>query len=794
MAGRILGLSLLAAVGFLLLFSTGGDVGAITYKMGYSTRLSCNGPDGTPSLDDSCTGDAYAANATADILSRFSVPNRLPKYSNYKILRTFGTPAGWKLAIDKEIPDGAAVGRLVSLSTLALFGGNCDTTTLVTIPMYDCTTANFEGVNDGCATKGPVGDVYAECDLSKDGDCLDPNELPPSAPCNDSLDNDGDTYVNDGCPAVGPAETTLPLPDQCADKIDNDGDGNPAVSWNAVTGGKNLMEGKAGGLPRGCTQYPTHANDAAGGVKPRARYMGATVVTGNNPPTQLQFLLFSPDELSQRPAPEASLKDEVGGYVNFVVLNNPAYPAAPGDSLDEFCTQLESNTTLWGKTGGEGSLEGDIAANWACPAGYPCDAGNFWTVKDFCNTAGDDDLDKVTNEMCGIQRVKNPAANKGMWGTGTHLDGAYGESYLDIDGDGISNNEDECPYTLDSGLPANDDDDDHINDLCDPKRLGAGCVPVGSYCHGTQGDEDNDGLRNQQDNCPIPILGVIPGNPDQTDTDKDAIGDICDAQPLVANGPYVNDQPSGGICIGATDADGDGFCDATENLNPTGTNVLSVATNTGGLKGETDADTINCPASGNCPTPLCSDTLDNDSDTFIDALDAGCSVPEYTALDYAVVAATPPADPGIAPRTCSDWSYYDSNAAPPSNGIAPEVNQDRDALTNAADPNCGLLAGDTDQDGKVNASDNCPNDWNPTQLDTDGDTVGDACDTDDDADNILDTVEWAAGSDAKNVCDPVSFDTKPSNTISVADIVAFTFPLKVPNRPCLAPVNYNVCR
>ena len=693
MAGRMLGLSLLAAVGFLLLFSTGGDVGAVTYKMGYSTRLSCNGPDGVLStLDDSCVPGAqgaYTASLTADILSRFSVPLAAPKYSNYAILRTFGTPSGWKLAIDKEIPDGAAVGRLVSQSTLALFGGLCQTTLVSTIPMYDCSTDNSSG---------------------------------------------------------------------------------NLLAWDAATNGRNLLLGKKDGVPIGCKKFPTHANDQAQGIKPRARYMGMTVVTDNMAPTQLEFLMFSPEQLSSLAAPQSYLKDEQG-YVNFVVLNNPAIPAPPGDSLDEFCTPLESNTTLWGKTGGQGGLTKDINV----PGDIPTASGNFWTVGDPCNNTTDDDTDGVVNEMCGIQRVKNPAAAKGLWGTGTALDGAYGQSYPDADGDGINNEEDECPFQVDLGA---DPDADKIDSVCDPLPNTA------------NDDPDADGWRAQQDNCPLVAQVAL------TDTDGDRIGDLCDLVgaggigqgPAVADGKYLNDQPSGGICIGDTDSDGDGWCNATEALNPGG-GVLSKGTQAGGLAGEADANTPSYTAA------YCSDGLDNDADTYIDALDAGCSTPEYKALDYAVVSAAGAQSPGAAPRTCDNWSYYNSTVLPLNHGgVAPEVDDDGDTLVNAADLNCGAIAGDTDQDGVLNASDNCPSAWNPTQLDTDGDTVGDACDTDDDADNILDTAEWTAGSDAKNVCDPVSFDTKVSATISVADIVAFTFPLKVPNRPCLAPVNYNVCR
>jgi hypothetical protein len=47
----------------------------------------------------------------------------------------------------------------------------------------------------------------------------------------------------------------------------------------------------------------------------------------------------------------------------------------------------------------------------------------------------------------------------------------------------------------------------------------------------------------------------------------------------------------------------------------------------------------------------------------------------------------------------------------------------------------GCLA-DTDGDGVPDATDNCPNDANPSQTDADGDGLGDACDPDDDNDTI----------------------------------------------------------
>lgn len=51
---------------------------------------------------------------------------------------------------------------------------------------------------------------------------------------------------------------------------------------------------------------------------------------------------------------------------------------------------------------------------------------------------------------------------------------------------------------------------------------------------------------------------------------------------------------------------------------------------------------------------------------------------------------------------------------------------------------------DSDKDGLADISDNCPNMANADQIDTDGDRMGDACDTDDDKDGILDTNDKCA--------------------------------------------------
>lgn len=108
---------------------------------------------------------------------------------------------------------------------------------------------------------------------------------------------------------------------------------------------------------------------------------------------------------------------------------------------------------------------------------------------------------------------------------------------------------------------------------------------------------------------------------------------------------------------------------------------------------------------------------------------------------YADAADAFPSDP-------DEWLDTDEDGI----GDNGDTDADNDGLTNAEEAAIGTdkLDSDSDDDGYVDGSDNCPSAANDDQLDTDGDETGDACDADDDNDGLTDAEEAAVGSDSKD--------------------------------------------
>ena len=100
----------------------------------------------------------------------------------------------------------------------------------------------------------------------------------------------------------------------------------------------------------------------------------------------------------------------------------------------------------------------------------------------------------------------------------------------------------------------------------------------------------------------------------------------------------------------------------------------------------------------------------------------------------------------------TDWSLYTQRYDSDSDGIFDYLDEF---------PNNSAESSDTDGDGVGDNTDNCISISNVSQLDSDSDKLGDACDADDDNDGYTDTEETAAGTD------PVSANSIPPKGLPI---------------------------
>jgi hypothetical protein len=333
----------------------------------------------------------------------------------------------------------------------------------------------------------------------------------------------------------------------------------------------------------------------------------------------------------------------------------------------------------------------------------------------------------------------------------------------DTDGDGVPDACDNCPFTVNAEqLDVNNATNDPANhcpgcgDACDADDDNVAEDGDGS---GTAGDNicTSGELVGCDDNCP----GVE--NANQTDVDSDALGDDCDPDDDEDGIPddgdasgRAGDAPcTGGDTTGCDDnctlspnptqedADGDGIGDACD-----GAVVLDFDGD-----GIPDADD-NCPADSN------GGQEDFDIDSSGDVCDAD--------------------DDGDAVDDAADncvWLY----------NPAPQANQDGDTLGDPCDAD--IDGDDVGEDGDgsgtpgdnrcadgetVGCDDNCPRDANAGQADSDGDTVGDACDQnlDADADGVDDGIDNCLGVKNGDCASPALCDADGDGNTSAAEILA----------------------
>jgi len=271
-----------------------------------------------------------------------------------------------------------------------------------------------------------------------------------------------------------------------------------------------------------------------------------------------------------------------GGDPGSLQLSDASY------SVDENVASLSVTVTRSGGSAGQVSVDFSTADGTAVEGeDYAAASGtlvftdgemsrNFdVTILDDSLYEGDEGFSVTLGNVLGGASLGTPVS-----AAVTILEDDQGPEPTDTDGDGINDENDNCPATPNPGQE--DTDGDGIGDACDPLT-----------------DSDDDGIADAADNCP-----AMP-NPGQEDTDGDGIGDACDAL-TDSDGDGVADSADNCPATpnpGQEDTDGDGIGDACDTLTDS--------------DGDGVADDVD-----NCPAVPNASQLDTDGDGIGDACEA----------------------------------------------------------------------------------------------------------------------------------------------------------------------------
>ena len=266
----------------------------------------------------------------------------------------------------------------------------------------------------------------------------------------------------------------------------------------------------------------------------------------------------------------------------------------------------------------------------------------------------------------------------------------------DVDHDGVPDSSDNCPFQFNPDQ--SDFDGDGRGDACDncfdvpnPDQLDSDGDGLGDVCDPTPfPDFDGDGVPNPFDNC------VTVFNPDQLDSDLDGIGDACE--------PPANDFFANARLIDLTRSNV--FVTVQPTFN-TGTEIFEQRFC--GPVGATVWYRVERPPSTNVTLEVL--TVGSDYDTAVTAY-SGTNLTNLVFLG------------------CND-NLFSSN--PQSRLLlsnTPPVIYLQIGGIFGATGNLRLAVRyhDLDYDGIADELDNCISNFNPDQIDTDGDFRGDACD------------------------------------------------------------------